>query len=125
MTTAIRVTGLRETVRRLERMGVDAADLKTAFRQISDEVVREAVGIVPTVTGTLAGSIRPGNTKNKAVVRAGRATAPYAGVINYGWPSRGIAATEFLTGPANKDPAAKVRTIERNLDALIKRHNLD
>lgn len=121
---AVQITGLRETVRRLERLGVDASDLREAFGEISREVVTEAASLAPYVTGSLAGSIRAGNTKNKSIVRAGRASVPYAGVINYGWPARGIAPTEFLTGPANKNPEAKRRRIEQNLDRLIRQHNL-
>ncbi len=121
---AVKVTGLRETVRRLERLGVDASDLKEAFGEISREVVTEAAARVPYVTGNLSRSIRIGNTKNKSVVRAGRASAPYAGVVNYGWPAHGIPATEFLTGPANENPEDKVRRIERNLERLVKKYDL-
>lgn len=122
--TAVRIVGLGETIRRLERLGVEAADLKEAFGEISREVVTEATARVPYVTGRLSGSIRAGNTKNKSVVRAGRASIPYAGVINYGWPARGIPATEFLTGPANEDPEGKVRRIEQNLNRLVRKYNL-
>ena len=97
---------------------------KAAFGEISDQVVTEANRIVPTRSGRLASSIRPAKTKNKAVVRAGSAGAPYAGVINYGWPSRGIPATDFLTGPANSRPDEYARQIDRNLQDLIRKYDL-
>jgi Bacteriophage protein of unknown function (DUF646). len=123
--TGVHVEGLRETVRRLEALGVDVQDLKDAFGAISRDVVTEAQALVPVDSGALRGAIRPAKTKNKAVVRAGTASrTPYAGVINYGWPSRGIPATGFLTTPANADPDGKVRAIEANLTDLIRRHNL-
>lgn len=118
------ITGLREVVRSLERYGVDAQDLKQAFGEISREVVTDAAALVKVVSGDLQGTIRAANTKNKSVVRAGSARAPYAGVINYGWPDRGIAESGFLTTPANTDLDAKVARIEHNLEALIKRHRL-
>ena len=127
--SGVHVEGVRETVRRLERLGVDVQDLKAAFAEISNEVVAEARPLVPNATGestgAIAGTIRAAKTKNKAVVRAGSPSrAPHAGVINYGWPAHGIAPSEFLTGPANRDPAGKVRRIEDNLTALIRQHDL-
>ncbi len=122
--SGVRVEGLRETVRRLERLGVDVGDLKDAFGAISREVVTEATALVPVDSGALKGAIRAARTKNKAVVRAGSARVPYAGVINYGWPGRGIAPTSFLTDPANADPEGKVAHLEANLEALIRKHDL-
>lgn len=122
--SGVQITGLREVVRDLQKLGVSVEDLKEAFGEISDQVVTEANRIVPTKSGRLAGSIRPARTKNKAVVRAGSAGIPYAGVINYGWPSRGIAPTEFLTGPANSRPDEYARQIDRNLQDLIRKYGL-
>lgn len=126
MADRVRITGLRETVRSLERLGVDVQDLKAAFRTVSDEVATEARAEVPVQSGALQGTIRPANTKNKSVVRAGTPTGvPYAGAINYGWEAHGIQATEFLTRPANTDTEGKVRTIESELERLIRRYKLN
>lgn len=123
MTTGTRITGLRETVRNLERLGVEVEDLKAAFVAIADQVVDEASALVPVDTGALKGTIRPARTKNKAVVRAGTAgRVPYAGVINYG--GAGIAGTGFLTTPANRDPAGKAQQIEDSLEDLIRKYDL-
>ena len=122
--SGVQITGLREIVRDLQKLGVSVEDLKAAFGAISDQVVTEATRIVPTESGRLSGSIRPAKTKNKAVVRAGSAGVPYAGVINYGWPSRGIAPTEFLTDPANNNTDEYARQIDENLRDLIRRYGL-
>lgn len=122
--SGIQVTGLREVVRDLQKLGVSVEDLKAAFGAISDQVVQEAGRIVPSRSGRLAASIRPAKTKNKAVVRAGSSGVPYAGAINYGWPSRGIAPTEFLTKPANSNEAEFARQIDQNLRDLIRRYDL-
>lgn len=113
--TGVRVTGLREVVRDLERLGVEVEDLKGAFLEISEDVAGEARARVRRRTGALAGSIRPARTKSKAVVRAGNSTSiAYARVQD--------ARTQFLTGPANEDPEGKARTIDRNLAALIRKY---
>jgi hypothetical protein len=123
MASGTRVTGLRETVRNLERLGVDVQDLRDAFGAISQEVAQEAGGRVRVKTGAHKASIRPARTKNKAVVRAGNNTnAPAAGVLNYG--GHGITGDEFLTGPANANPEDKARQIDQNLQHLIIKYNL-
>lgn len=122
----VQITGLRQVVRDLERLGVDVEDLKEAFGQISGQVVAKANQIVPHDSGRLAASIRPARTKNKAVVRAGTAgRTPYAGVINYGWAAHGIAPTGFLTTPANENPDQWAEEIDHNLRHLIARYGLD
>lgn len=117
---AIRVDGLRETLRDLQRLGVSADDLKDAFGEIAEDVADESGRRVIRRTGTLAGTIRPGRSKNKAIVRAGSAAVPYAGVINYARPG-----DAFLTGPANENVSDKVAAIERNLGNLIRHYGLD
>lgn len=118
---AIRVDGLRELVRDLERYGVASGDLKAAFGAISQDVADEAGSRVRRQTGALAATIRPARTKNKAVVRAGNTTGvPYAGVVNYQRPG-----DEFLTGPANEDLDEKIARIEHELSELVQRYRLD
>lgn len=122
----VRITGLRETIRDLEKFGISADDLKDAFGTISAQVAREATGLVPVITGRLQNTIKPARTKNKAVVRAGSgARAPYAAAINYGWPAHNITGTGFLTTPANTNLEAKADQIRANLDALIRKHDLN
>lgn len=114
----LEVTGLRETVRNLERYGAQVSDLKTAFRTIGNVVVTEAKARAPKQSGALANSIRPSNTKNKAVVRVGAARVPYAGVIHYGWPRRHIAANPFLESAAQAKQGEVLATLSRELEAI-------
>ena len=124
MPAALRIRGLRETIRDLERLGVDVADLKEAFGAISRDVAEEAGGLVRRLSGALANTIRPAKTKNRAIVRVGTARVRYAGPMNYGWPAHGIAGDGFLTTPANTNLDAKRDRIITNLDQLITRRNL-
>lgn len=117
--SAIRIDGLASVLRDLQRFGVSADDLKDAFGGISQDVAMEASGRVRVVSGALQATIRPARTKNKAVVRAGTAGVPYAGVVNYARPG-----DEFLTGPANEDTAGKIARIERELEDLIRKYGL-
>jgi hypothetical protein len=125
MTSGVTIEGLNKTVRTLEKAGVEIQDLKAAFKKVSDLVTGEAKARVPVKTGKLQASIRSGNSKNKAVVRAGSARVPYAGPINYGWSRKGIRRTDFLTGPANANPGRYANIIDDELRSLIRRLGLN
>ena len=96
---AVRVENLREVQREVRRMA-DAglkSELKKANRDAASVVASGAQAIVPRKSGTLQGSIKPTNTLNYGAVRAGSAVkVPYAGVIHYGWPARGIEPQPFI-----------------------------
>jgi len=120
-----RIVGLRETVRKLERLGIETQDLKRAFGKIATTVAGEAERDAPHRTGALANSVRPGTAKNKAIVRAGYASrVPYAGAINYGWPAHGIRPTYFLTDAANRHTREHIAAIEADLSRLIRQLQL-
>ena len=91
-----RVDGLRDLVRDMESVGVDVADLKTAFAAIAAKGATLAASLAPRRSGALAASIKGNRAKNYAAVSAGSARVPYAGPINYGWPRRHIPAAEFM-----------------------------
>lgn len=90
-----RITGLRETVRDLEHLGVELDDLKDAMARIAAKATEVMGPFIPTRSGKLRASARGNRAKGKAVVTVGRATVPYAAPINYGWPKRNIAAANF------------------------------
>lgn len=134
MTDGVRLTGLRETVRSLERAGVEVNDLKDAFAKIGQLVTTRATHAVPRRSGALAASIRPSRTKNKSVVRAGSARVPYAGINNYGasrmrsrtgrWVPGKYPASGFLTDSANQHPEEYLRILRSELDQIIRKYNL-
>lgn len=119
-----KVSGLREVVRALEQSGVEVSDLKQAFSTIAAEGARVMRGFVPTLTGRLSASVRGNKAKGKAVVTAGRASSPYAGPINYGWPKRNISGAQFI---ARTDEVMEPRVgelITEELTTIIRRHGL-
>lgn len=91
-----KVEGLTGVVAALLALGFDVEDLKRAFAAIAQEGAERAATFAPKRSGRLAGDIRGNRAKSKAVVTAGRASVPYAGVQNYGWPTRNIMPTHFM-----------------------------
>jgi hypothetical protein len=85
-------------------------------------VVRAASA--PVRSGKLEGTIRAGRGKTKAVVRAGGARAPYAGVIHYGWPARGIAAQPFLVDALQAQRNNVLSTLDTGIEEILRKNNL-
>lgn len=122
--SGVRVEGLRETVRSLERMGVEVSDLKAAFKKIGTVVANDAKNLTPVLTGRLAASIRPSNTKNKAVIRAGGARIPYAGVQEYGHYNN-IEPHNFMRGAVAANQKSAVKALDDELNRLIRKLDLN
>jgi hypothetical protein len=119
----VRIDGMKDVIRKLNKAAADANDMKDLMHDIGMIVVKASA--VPTRSGTLAGTLRAGRGKTKAVVRAGYAKrAPYAGVIHYGWPARGIAPRPFLTNALRANHAQIFSALENGLDALLAKNNL-
>jgi hypothetical protein len=106
----------------LRRAGLDVADLKEANAAAASTVSAAAQIKAPRVSGTLAGTVRGNRAVSMAVVRAGRAGVPYAGVIHWGWPRRNIRANPFLVDAAHDtEPTwivAYYKAVQRVLDQV-------
>ncbi len=92
----IEVEGLKELRTALRRAGESYADLKEAGLEAAELVASAAQPLAPHLAGTLAGTIRAAGQAKGAVVRAGSAKVPYAGVQHFGWPKHNIAPHPFL-----------------------------
>lgn len=124
MATTVRVEGLRETVRGLERAGVEVADLKDVFGRIAAEGAETGAGFTPTRTGRLARSARGNKAKNRAVVMWGRASVPWAGPILFGWPRRGIKAAATLRRTDDVMEVKAPRLLEDGIGDMLHRYGL-
>lgn len=93
----IKVEGARELRATLKRAGDDLQDLRTAHAGAAGIVVPAAKSRTPVQSGKLQASVRGSGSKTQAVIRAGFASVPYAGVIHWGWPAHGIEAHPFLS----------------------------
>lgn len=121
----LHVTGLRETIRTLEQIGIEVADLKDVMGAIAaraTEVMQPHIPLGPT--GNLRRSARGNKAKGKAIVTVGKAAVQYAAVINYGSPKRGIRPADFTgkTDAVMDDEAA--RMFEAGINDLIKKRGL-
>lgn len=118
----VRVEGLGKAMRQLSAAGANADELRDLMQEIGGLVVNAANP--PRASGTLAATVRPGRGKTKAVVRAGGARAPYAGVIHYGWPARNIAPNPFLTNALNAQRSAIFQALDNGIADLLEKHDL-
>lgn len=119
----IRVEGLRKTIRDLTKAGADAQDMRDLMHELGGMVV-DGASVPSGVTGQLSQTLRAGRGKTKAVVRAGGARAPYAGVIHYGHPTRNIAPQPFLTNALRARRSQIYAALERGIGDLLAKNDL-
>lgn len=118
----VRIEGLSRTLRALSKAGADAQDMRDLMHDIGQIVVAGASP--PRRLGLLAGTVRAGRGKTKAVIRAGSAKVPYANPIHWGWPARGIPRNPFLTDSLQRNRPAAIRRLEDGIDNILKTNNL-
>lgn len=105
-TPAIEVSGIRDLRRDLRVINRTLdRELSKELREAVRPVLREAVMLTPKRSGKLAGSLRPYASGSSVGIRS---RLPYANPIHWGWPSRKIAASEFIT-----------RAVKRNTDDIV------
>lgn len=110
------VAGLRETVNALVAAGVEVEELKDTMGAIAAEAVETMRPLIPERTGKLRGSVRGNRAKNKAVVTVGRATVPYARIVNK--RARYVERTDAVM------ETKAVSMLEEGLDAITRKHGL-
>lgn len=120
----VRVTGLTAVVRALLELGLEVEDLKNAFSAIAERGARLAADFAPKKSGRLAGDVRGNRAKSKAVVIAGRASVPYAGPINFGWPARHIAGSAFMQKADQAMQPYALQQLEDEINRQIARRGL-
>lgn len=120
----VRITGLREVVRGLEKLGLEVDDLKDAFAPIAQLGARIAASNVRSRSGKLAGTLRGNRAKSRAVITAGRASVPYAGPQNYGWAKRNIPAQGFMQRADEQMESRSVQLLESAINRAIRRSGL-
>lgn len=113
----LRVDGARRLRTTMRRAGIDMAELREVHAAAARLVAARADP--PRRTGRLAATIRAGATQRQATVRAGYARVPYAPVIHWGWPARGIRAQPFLSEAAQASEPAWVELYARHVEQII------
>lgn len=101
----VRVEGARRLRTTLRAAGHSLTDLRDANRRAAGVAAGASRPLAPFRTGRLRASVRSSGTVSAGIIRAGRKSVPYAGAIHWGWPSRKIKATPFLTlGAQSSEP---------------------
>lgn len=126
----VRVTGLRDLVRNLERAGVDAQDIKEVMGEAGDIVVRKAVSLAPNRSGALARNIRASRAKTKVVLKVGSARVPYARFVYFGKVNDSKGGMYQKDNPFIYNALTATRTqvfnkIEQGVKDILRKHNLD
>lgn len=119
----VRVKGLNETVRALQRLGVSVEDLKGAIAPITNKVVADAQALTPARTGRLRASIRGSKAKNKAVIRGGTARVPYASFVEFGSVRNRAVGMVKRAITSNERYAAN--RLDQEMQSLIQRYGLN
>jgi len=116
----VKVYGNERTARAFRELRLKVRDLHRAWKRIGAKIKADAVPLTPFLSGALVSTLRQGNTKTQAVVRAGGRRVEYAGVQNYGWPGHNIQAKHFLNLAleANEDYAED--EVAREIDRLVR-----
>ncbi len=114
------VYGLRETIQAMEARGTAAKDLSLLMERVGRIVATGAKGLARRNSGTMANNIRPSRTKTKAVVRAGSARVPYAGVQHFGWAARNITPNPYLYEALDDRRTAVLDAFNREVAQITK-----
>lgn len=120
----LRITGLTKTIRALKKAGADAGDMKDLMHEVGMVVVRAGGPRVRVKSGRLASTLRAGRGQTKAVVRAGGARTPYAGVQHYGWPAHHIAARPFLVAALAATRQQTLDRLDQGIAQILDKNNL-
>lgn len=121
----VQVEGFRELQRDFLALGAELDDLKDANAKIAQlGAERAAVHAPKGKTRRLSNSIRGNRAKAKAVVIAGKAAAPHAGPINYGWPAHNIAASEFMQKASDELEPIAVDLYTADINQAIRKRGL-
>src|SRR4029077_550589 len=115
----VELEGGRRLRSTLKKAAGDLDDLKDVHAQVAAMVSAKAAATAPRRSGRLAASVRGSKAAGSAVVRAGGARVPYAGVIHYGWPRRHIGPQPFLTAAAHATEPAWTQVYLTGLDRIL------
>lgn len=117
------VEGLSQVLAKLRAAGDDLEDMRELNHRLGKLVISNARP--PRDSGELAGTLRAGKGKTKAVVRAGyKSRGAHAGVVHYGNPHRGSRSNPFLTDALKRSQRRVLTELVKGIDALLRKNSL-
>ena len=116
--------------RTLKQSGIDLKQLRDANREAARSILPIAIGMAPVGTpppphwnvpppGRLKASLRVAATNRAGIVRAGRKSVPYAGVIHWGWPARHITPHPWIMRAAQENEAVWMAVYMHHIDDIL------
>ena len=93
---SIKTQGMKELRRKISVLDGNFDDLKELHTDLAKIVADRASQLAPVKSGKLRDTIRESGTKTAGRGRSGFKRVPYAGVIHFGFPARGIKPQPFL-----------------------------
>ena len=115
----VRVEGASRLRRTLKAAAGDLGDLKAAHAKAAKVAETAAAGLAPVLSGALKASLRSSGTAREGVIRAGKASVPYAAPIHWGWAARGIEPQPFISEGAQVSEPVWLRVFEEDLDKIL------
>lgn len=119
------VEGIKEVNATLDKLGRDLESNLDLNKELSSTLSQKASAMAPRLTGALASSVVGNPSAEKAQIVAGSAAVPYAGVQEYGWPSRNIEAQPYLRPAVFNNMGYIVEKYNDSISNAIKKYNLD
>lgn len=98
----VQIVGAKKLRKELKRAGFDMRNLREPHMESARVVAYAGKPDTPRDTGALAATVRPAGTQTMGIVRAGKASVPYANPIHWGWPDRNITAQPWLSEAAER-----------------------
>lgn len=128
---SIQVEGLQQTIRELQALGEDKAEIQEANLAAARTLIAAAVPLVPVLTGNLRSTLKPAKTTNYAAARAGSARVPYANPIHWGWAKsaktgqrKNIKPQPFFARALGYTKAEIIANYDKKMQQLIDKHKL-
>jgi HK97 gp10 family phage protein len=112
----VKVEGLDTFVSTMHKAEQQLQEMGDAHRQASAIIASAAAAAAPRRTGRLAGSVRASASAKQGMVEV---TAPYAGPIHWGWPSRNIDAQPFAMNAARSTEPQWIKFYEAEVQKAI------
>ncbi|EQM78210.1 hypothetical protein [Microbacterium maritypicum] len=118
------IEGVNEVLKKLRDANASLNQMSDLMHSLGTTVV--AAANPPRDSGEVAGTLRAGRGKTKAVVRAGYARrGAYAGVVHYGDPHRGHRADPFLTDALKRSQSQVITKLTDGIDDILRSNNLN
>lgn len=117
--TRLEISGVRETVADLHRIGEEAADLRPAYQRVGELLTPLVAGLSRHRTGALAASWGAESAAGVARMTSG---LDHAAPMEFGWPAHGIPATLAVFTAADAHAGEINAIYESELAAVIRKH---